>query len=356
MKVMIIGMGSVGNYLANMLTELPEIELMCISRNEERLARDVNIANISATIRHPYRKRSPITYVACDVEDTEKLAKYMSVHQPEVIVNATRAYSHVKYGSISWESVRAYGIWAPLSVKYPKLISKAITTSGIRTTFINTSYSDAVNAWMATADYFAPKYGSGNINHLIPRLKALHEPNTHIIMACSHFHDVSISKEGSVDGVFPLLSINGERISDEHAMRLYKYCAIPMPTDEKRNMMNASSNFAIIYAMLKDRGDIVHVPGYDGMLGGYPVKVWRKYSELHTDIFSKNEMVEVNLKSLYLDGISSVSQGWLYYTQELIDKAKEKLGIRLPERVHIDDEVLPESLIRLIKEFTENKK
>ena len=55
---------------------------------------------------------------------------------------------------------------------------------------------------------------------------------------------------------------------------VYKACSIPMPTDQKRNMMNASSNFDIIYSILsairEKKAIKIHTPGVDGHIGGYP--------------------------------------------------------------------------------------
>ena len=52
-------------------------------------------------------------------------------------------------------------------------------------------------------------------------------------------------------------------------------CSILMPTDAKRNQMNASSNFEIINSILLAvrKGDKVkfHSPGVFGEIGGYPV-------------------------------------------------------------------------------------
>lgn len=49
---------------------------------------------------------------------------------------------------------------------------------------------------------------------------------------------------------------------------------IPMPVDQKRNMMNASSNFDIIYSILdaiRNHKKIkFHSPGAQGEIGGYP--------------------------------------------------------------------------------------
>ena len=64
-------------------------------------------------------------------------------------------------------------------------------------------------------------------------------------------HDVCISKEGQTEGVDLPLKIyyKGEEQDIPHD-EIYKECSISMPVDQKRNMMNASSNYRIISAII----------------------------------------------------------------------------------------------------------
>ena len=55
--------------------------------------------------------------------------------------------------------------------KSEELDVKACEQADIDGIVINTSYSDAVIPWLQTAGEAAPDFGSGNLNHLIPRMK-----------------------------------------------------------------------------------------------------------------------------------------------------------------------------------------
>ena len=219
---------------------------------------------------------------------------------------------------------------------------------------INTSYSDAVIPWLKSAGRPYPDFGSGNINHLVPRIKyAIAEIegisdywNIDITYAVSHFHDVVISKEGQTEGVKQLIvaKYNGKKIDVDYD-RVFSKCSIPMPTDAKRNMMNASSNFEIIKGIIhcSKNGKKVklHIPGAFGELGGYPVildgskdKIAAYFDESE---FSLDEMKKVNSQSIYLDGIEKVENGTLTYTDELIAKAKKAFNVELPKNVRFDD-------------------
>ena len=99
------------------------------------------------------------------------ITETLKIVQPDIIVNASRAYPGLKYGSISWPKLRAYGIWTPLSMKFTKNIMQAVEEARSDAIVINTSYSDAVIPWLKSAGKAYPDFGSGNVNHLIPRIK-----------------------------------------------------------------------------------------------------------------------------------------------------------------------------------------
>lgn len=368
-RVMIMGLGSVGNYLLNYLMSMQDEKLTVyvVGRNEERLCSDVNIARVASQIRG--QNRSPVRIMAdVDFESVEKIAECLSTCQPDIIVNSSRAYSNLKYGSISWSRVRAYGIWAPLAIKYTRNLMEAYERSDSHAIVINTSYSDAVIPWLKSAGKAYPDFGSGNVNHLIPRIQfAVAETlqikdywNIDVTYATGHFHDVVISKEGHTQQVEQLIAI---RYRDE-LLRLdmdeiFGACSIKMPVDTKRNMMNASSNYEIIKAVLmavREKKRVkFHSPGAFGELGGYPVIIDGREETIRAYIdeseFSIQAMRDKNAASMYLDGVERIADGTLYYTDELLEKSRKAFGVQLMKEVPFDE--IEETVAFLIREVIE---
>jgi hypothetical protein len=354
-RIMIMGLGSVGLYLLDYLLSIGDegIELYVAGRNMEKMTSDVNIVKIASLIRG--QNKSQIRIIDhVDLNDVSSIESCISECCPDIIVNSSRAYSGLKYGSISWKNVRAYGIWAPLAIKYIRNIMAAYEKTQCNAIVINTSYSDAVIPWLKSAGRAYPDFGSGNINHLIPRIKfAVAQEyniadywNIDITYAVSHFHDVVISKEGQTEGVGQMIHIQYEGKQLEPEMnRIFEACKIPMPVDAKRNMMNASSNFEIIRAILtvaRERKRVrLHCPGVFGEIGGYPVVLDGVESTIKAYIddeyFDIESMRKKNRESIYLDGIKGVENGTIYYTDELIRKCKESFGVSLMSEVHFDD-------------------
>jgi hypothetical protein len=240
-----------------------------------------------------------------------------------------------------------------MSVVLGKNIMEAYDKAECDAISINTSYSDAVIPWLKSSGIAYFDFGSGNLNHLIPRMKFYvankccikNLNDIDITLVASHFHDVVISKEGHTEGVRLLLSIKyqGKELDINHD-EVYRACGISMPTDQKRNMMNASSNFDIIYGILsaiRDKKAVkIHTPGVEGHIGGYPYiidatgKEVRNYFPLD---YTMEEMEQVNRDSIYRDGIENVVDGKLIYTDELLAKVKDKFDMVLPKEVDLSE-------------------
>ena len=350
-KIMIIGLGSVGQYLLDYLCSMSNenIEIIVAGRSKEKMQQDVNIVRVAASIRGRLRTQIKIAE-NCDLDNVESIKKCLQENQPDIIVNTSRVYAGLKYGSISWKNFRAYGIWTPLSIKYRKNIMEAVEVETPAAIVINTSYSDAVIPWLKSAGKAYPDFGSGNLNHLIPRIRFAiaqkyginDEWNINISLATGHFHDVVISKEGQNEGITQLISASykGEKIVFNQK-EILSQCVIPMPVDAKRNMMNASSNYEIISAILdavfEDKKTRIHIPGFDGNIGGYPVWIDGLNGDIKAYIdeenFAYEDMVLHNQESMYKDGIEKIENGNLIYTDELIEKVQRTFETRLPKSV-----------------------
>lgn len=353
-RVLILGLGSVGNYLLNYLlsTQDDRMELFVAGRDENKLRQDVNIAQISALIRRQCRSSVSILG-GVDFNHTDEIARALDECRPDIIVNSSRAYSGLKYGSLSWNTIRAYGLWAPLAIRYVKNIMDACERVCSDVIVINTSYSDAVIPWLKSAGKTYPDFGSGNINHLVPRIRlavaeqlGLADPwNLNITFAVSHFHDVVISKEGNTEGVDMLLDIRyqGRPVSLDMD-KLISQCAIDMPSDVRRNQMNASSNFEIIRSVLSAVRDgeteKLHCPGVFGEIGGYPVILdgagEMVCAYIDESCFPLELMRAKNRESIYLDGIRDVRDGTLFYTDELLKKVRLAFDVTLFPSVQFD--------------------
>ena len=354
-KIMIIGLGSVGTYLLDYLVSRNDeaIKVVVVGRNYAKMEQNVNIVRIAALIRGLNKTQIEIQD-GVDLTDIDSIKVAIEKHQPDFIVNSSRAYPGLKYGSISWSNVRAYGIWTPLAIRFTKNVMEACDKADTNAVVINTSYSDAVIPWLKSAGKAYPDFGSGNLNHLVPRIKyAVAEIlgvedfwNVDVMFATGHFHDVVISKEGHTEGIkLPLKVYYRGEEKDIDQNDIFFRCKISMPVDAQRNMMNASSNYGIIDAVIEavrsKENILIFTPGVFGNIGGYPVQIGYKDGKLDAwideSVYSFEEMNKADRESMALDGVEDVVDGTLIYTDYLIEKAKKAFGVELPKKVSFED-------------------
>lgn len=352
--VMIIGLGSVGTYLLDYLVSSndPAMRIVVAGRNYEKMKKNVNIVRVAGLIRGLNKSRIDIES-GVDLTDTESIRRAVEKYEPDFIVNSSRAYPGLKYGSISWTNIRAYGIWSPLAIRFTKNIMEACEEADTNAIVINTSYSDAVIPWLKSAGEAYPDFGSGNLNHLVPRIKFAAAKmldvedfwNVDVMFAAGHFHDVCISKEGQAEGVeLPIKVYYRGEEKNLPKEEIFAACKIAMPVDAQRNMMNASSNYRIIRAVIEavrtGEDQRIFSPGAFGNIGGYPVLVGSRNGRMEAwideSVFGFEEMERANRESMALDGIEDVREGRLYYTDALIEKVKRAFGAELPKFVEYE--------------------
>ena len=362
-KIMIIGYGSTGKYLLDYLIDngiSDENEITIVTRNAEDAKSNMRLSAMSGIIRNRKSKRDNWNLVECDISNSWRLVRWLENFKPDYVVNTSRYLSGYKYGEYSYKYGIGYGAWSPLAVKLPYAISSAIEQSGITTRFINTSFPDVVNPWLASLDL--PIWtGAGNINHLIPRIKSrismvknipLDRIRVHLVG--SHYLNTVISKEGTAkgspyhmdvwigydnDGAYRHLIYDLDDYEE-----IFKHCNLSVGSGAVRNKMIASDCARILelaihtdYKWKKVSKDIIHLPGFDGLPGGYPCEIRDGVARLCKMIIPFSTAVNINQASLQFDGIENIGCGIITFTYEMINKLEEVYGIKYPRAMHIDD-------------------
>lgn len=343
-KVMIIGYGSTGKYALDMLTRLPDLadcEYTILSRTQkEEAERRINLTLVSAGMFGMYPK---VRYIACDINDIERLSETIALSEPDVIAYTGRYMKGFKYGEFSYPNQIGYGVWTPMAAVLVEKVMRAVKQAGVKSRVINTSYGDAVSPLLA-ARKLAPYTSAGNLNHLIPRIARAYETLTgqpagctDVTFAGSHYANTYISKEGTAKGSPYLLHIGGSKPVRD--CDVFKHCAIPTASGQERNIMIASDVVMLIRLMLDKSGNEhkIHAPGPFGNVGGYPLLFRNGQMRVDETHFTLKEMIAVNKDSLRCDGIESLDENGIHFTDEVIDKMKAVFGMNYPKTVALED-------------------
>ena len=344
--LMIVGYGSVGQYLLDMILEDPRHRfynnVVIVSRSPyEKVEPRLNTSIIAGMIKNNSLDDMNVHYEQCDLKDTTKLAAIIKAYNPKMIVQCARFYSGVKYGSFSYPNEIGYGVWSPMSVVPIKYLMKAVELSKCETYVVNTSYPDVTNAWIASAGMRAPLCGAGNINHLIPRIALAYKEKEGVLpynihLTCSHYTNTYVSKEGNPKGNGYILKIGNKTYSESEAKDLFSHCKIPMETGATRNLMIASD----CYLITKGDWIDIHLPGPNGMVGGYSC-VLRPFVDNYKvclyDSTTADDQIAANQEGISLDGVFKVEDGYIFFTEEVRRKMKSVFDLDYPEKLHLSE-------------------
>jgi hypothetical protein len=341
---MIIGYGSTGKLVLDMLPRIPELAdcaYTIVSRTAKKEAeKRINLTLVSAGIIGTYPK---IDYVECDVTDTARLSDVLASVTPDVIAYTGRYMKGFKYGEFSYPNGIGYGVWTPMAVVLVEKLMRAVKNSGVRTRVINTSYGDAVSPLLA-AHGLAPYTSAGNLNHLIPRIRRAYSELTGIsadkpdvTFVGSHYANTYISKEGTPKGSPYLMKIVGDKSVNDS--EIFERCAVPTASGQDRNVMIASDVVMLIVSMLDKSGKQrkIHAPGADGLIGGYPLLFQNGEMRIDTTHYALSEMTDVNVGSLRCDGIDKLDENGIHFTDEVIGKMRDIFGIDYPKTLALED-------------------
>lgn len=369
-KVMVLGYGSAGQYVLDFITRMEELrncEIIVASRTkaEDMIAR-INTTLVSAGLMNFYPK---VRYVECDIKNTEQLNAVLSAEKPDIIAYTGRYIKGVKYGAYSYPNELGYGVWLPLSLPLIYRVMKSVKLCCPNAKVINTSFPDGVCFALASVG-LAPFTGAGNLNHLIPRVKMAYSNAMNLVdtddieikMVGAHYLNTYVSKEGNPKGSLYKLMVaikSGmfEEVGEEEALKVFEQCKIPMESGHIRNLMISADVAQIIRQLNMSKETLIHLPGYMGMPGGYPVQLSATTDRIDLTGPEIVEAVKINKQSLACDGIEDIRDGVITFTDDAIAKMKSVFNIKYPKTLRVEMcEEFAEDIVEALKAYEENQK
>ncbi|AVP54235.1 hypothetical protein K144313037_15120 [Clostridium tetani] len=361
-KIMIAGYGSTGAYVLDFLARtkgIEDFEIIVTTRSIEEAQKRINMTLISAQLMGFYPK---IHLINIDLNNIEATAELLNEVKPDIIAYTGRFIKGIKYGEYSYPNEIGYGAWLPLAIPLIYKLMEAVRISNIKTKVINSSFPDGVCPALKSIG-LEPFTGAGNLNHLIPRIKMglsnklnIEQKYIDVKMIGSHFLNTYVSKEASAKGSKYILecTVKGENIqeiSDEEIFKLSNISTVSGPT---RNLMISSDIVKIIQSIMFNEGFFMHLPGPNGLIGGYPAKIFEDRIEL---VLPKGidieQAIEINSESLSHDGIEKIENGKVFFTDDVITKMKKVFSLSYPKSINVEE---CESFAYEIKKGLENYK
>lgn len=367
-RVLLVSLGKLNGLLLQVLARTPGVdEVVVATRDTARAEPIVNLARVSAGAQGYFPS---LRAVRCDLNETDRAAEIWSAIEPKVTLAAPSLQSWWVLDRIPAEAAAplrpaGFGVWLPFQLLPALRFMTAWRASGLRTPVITAPYPDVVNAVLATRR-LAPTCGVGNLDEIVPKIRwrvaaAVSTPPEDVsVWLVGHHALERFAYRATITGEEPppfllRVEVAGKRWGTEAELRSCLLDPYPLARGLDFHFLTVGSAVHLIRALGpgRDEPTRLHVPGPQGLPGGYPVLVREGDVELDLPAdWSLSDARRVNEASHRWDGIEAIEvDGSVRFTAESVEILRRVLGLELA-RVSLDElEDVADALKRRFEDY-----
>lgn len=338
--VVIIGPGRLGTGVANMLMQRPDgPRLTILGTDAEQTKRRANLSLLTAT---QLGFDPELATEGCDLRDVDRTAEQLARLEPDIVFNTASLQAWWVIGELPpavFKELDAadIGPWLPMQLTLIYKLMQAVSRSGVDARVVNAALPDVTHAMLDKVG-LAPTIGVGNVANVVPGLRraaadllgrALTEVDLRLVAEAFVSHTLKNTTDVKGAPYHLAVLVDGREVSVdiEEMVRLLssRYARVG---GGEGTLLTAASAVTVLDALMTDRGDLVHAPGPSGLIGGYPVRVWRDRVELALPPSVTAEQAQsANAAAMVLDGVAEVrNDGSAVYTPENMAIVERMLG------------------------------
>lgn len=321
------------------------VEVIIAGRNRERLNWLRTAANARAAL---FGRKARFRTHTIDLLQPDASDALVAATQPRIVVQAASIQTSqvIAQSGNAWTRLVAEGGLSATAV-FQALISSrvaaAITRSGKPVTLVNCSFPDVVNG-IITALGHEVACGMGNVAILsnVFAGSAATPPRAEV-KVLAHYQNLAAWRRRPEErsGRAPRVWLDGTEVDDVYA-RFADIQLTPEPVIE----ISGASGVPMLLAMAAGRSWRGHVPGPNGLPGGYPVRLVGRALELELPVgLTQAEAIAWNASFEEQNGLIVSPDGWVTFTGILRTKLGEhipslRMGFAVGELEAICDELL----------------
>ncbi len=367
-KVMIVGLGSLGGVLLELLARDEAIgEIVAASRNRARGETRCNLARVGALAQGANPR---IRFVPFDLDDRDGAAEVFARHAPDLIVSTasmqTWWFTELLPPDARQRLARApFGAWLPVHLALAIKFMAAVREADYRGHTLIASFPDVVNVVLGRLGA-APTCGLGNLDEIVPKLRHLAGQRLHVspatirvLLVAHHALEPFVFSTGvsAGDPRIPPYWLRVESDATDVTAEVegphLLFESYPLPAGPAWHFLTAGSAVRLIRALLADREELVHVPAPGGLPGGYPAVASRAGVRL-IDLpdLSREQAVAINDRSQPFDGIERIeADGTVHFTAQAVDVLQQVLGYNGGRLRPSESEARANELIARFREY-----
>lgn len=338
--VVIFGLGDLGGWVLEFLARCNGVNrIIAVDTREEWGIRKVECAAVGANMQGHFKS---LEFRKGNVYDVDTTAELLKSVQPDVVYNSTTLQSWTVAQFLpeeprkKWELMGG-GVFAPTQIALMRKIMQAVKKSGISTLVLNNSFPDVVNP-MLWGMGLGPTIGAGNSDHIVERIRwqisqSESVPPQEIAVYLVTAHQICMLPASAGVPFYLKILVSGNDITSRFNARtlVSEFATISVPANQiswLRHPHIAACAVKNIMAMLNDTRELSHVPGPNGLPGGYPVRLGEKGAEVVLPPeLTLEEAIKINKDALKFDGVEEIKKdGTLVLTEETCKIAMELFG------------------------------
>ena len=310
-------------------------EIVLASRSLERARAKANNARVGTAIEGQFPR---IDVIGFDLNDDDASARLAEI-APDVGFIAPSlmpwwALENLPEPAKGRAATVPFGGFVAFHLAPLLKLRDAWVAAGLECPWVNGSYPDVVNAVLhATGE--GPACGVGNIVEAIPKVRftaaealGTSPADVEVKLVAQHaleYFFCSVSRPAKTPPFLLKVTVGDRDVTSLVRDRVFE--PFPIPYELDFNLFTASAANVLLPAFLGDGWVDTHVPGPDGLVGGYPVRVSRHGLQLCLPPeWSREQAAAINRDSLAWEGIAEIgNDGKIHFT----DLASVALGALL---------------------------
>ncbi|MFF4306855.1 saccharopine dehydrogenase NADP-binding domain-containing protein [Streptomyces sp. NPDC001601] len=365
--LLVIGAGNVGTHTLDLLARRPDAPRITLAgRDEELLIRQVNLSRmVAAQLGHTPR----LDHVVMDVDHIDRTAATLAELSPDIVfstvsLQAWWVINELPKDLLTRLDEAEIGPWLPMQLTLIHKVMQAVKASGIDTQVVNAALPDATHTILDKVG-LAPTIGIGNVANIVPALrhaaadqlgKRPDQVDLRVVMEAFVSHRVPRTGDAG-DAPYRISVLeNGSDVTE----RVNVGSLLQAVATRYRRLggvrgavLTAASAVTVIEALTSTEPRLVHAPGPNALIGGYPVAVSAKGLDIQLpDGLSLTHALDINKKALWHDGIAEIrDDGSVRYSDPHMDIVKSMIGYDVREMKLADSEACARELAAKYGEF-----
>lgn len=338
--LLIISIGELGTHLLEAVARSGLFRRIVVgSRSQHKALERINCCRIGAGVEGYF---PVLEAIELDFNHAASVRTLKSL-DPDVVFSAPSLMPWWKISEPSSGAV-PFGGYISLQLAPMVMLRERLANAGLSALWIGASFPDVINPVLHRTG-FGPICGIGNVQEPIAKIQygvasrcAVDPADVNVRLVAQHAFEYYVMRQ-QIDPELPphLLEVQVDGVDFTSLGQDVLRESFPFPYDLHFNRVTASAGVMALRALAAPVATKTHLPGINGLVGGYPVTVDDKSITLDlAEHWSVEQAIAVNEESLRWDGIESVADdGNVVFSDNTAAALKQLLG---QETLSVDPE------------------